>query len=118
MDQEMAEDEIAKANEAEIQRIIAEEFARELDEQEGKDRPLTNYEKSKLKTKKLREKYGPDADLWPEGVRPADSAKIQSLIGGPDNDESFGNQDYEGNVFEDADEGISSGFAKKSISTN
>ena len=111
LNQEMSEEEINKANEAEIQRIMAEEFAQELDEQEGKNRPLTNYEKSKLRTKELREKYGHDADLWPEGVRPADNAKIQSLIGGPDNDESFGNQDYEGNVFEDADEGIATGFA-------
>mgnify|MGYP006118422453 CR=1 FL=1 len=30
---------------------------------------------------------------------------MQSLIGGNDNEESFGNQDYEGNVFDDADEG-------------
>ena len=40
---------------------MAEEFANELDEMEGlneKDRPLTNYEKSKLKTKELRNKYG------------------------------------------------------------
>lgn len=47
----MSQDEIQRASEAEIQRIMAEEFARELDEQENLNRPLTNYEKSKEKTK-------------------------------------------------------------------
>jgi hypothetical protein len=53
----------------------------------------------------LRDQYGNDADLWPEGVRPADNARMQNLMGGDDEDESFGNQDYEGNVFDMADEG-------------
>jgi len=100
---------------------MAEEFANELDEMEGlneKDRPLTNYEKSKLKTKELRNKYGQDSDLWPQGVRPADNAKMQSLIGGNDNEESFGNQDYEGNVFDDADEGIPTGLGQNSTNAN
>jgi len=38
-------------------------------------------------------------------VRPADNARMQNLMGGDDEDESFGNQDYEGNVFDMADEG-------------
>ena len=44
-------------------------------------------------------------------MRPADNAKIESLMGGDGNDEYFGNQDYEGNVFNDADEGMPTRFA-------
>lgn len=47
----MSQEDITKANEAEIQRIMAEEFARELDDMEETGQPLTNYEKSKIKTK-------------------------------------------------------------------
>ena len=97
---------------------MAEEFARELDEMDGKDRPLTNYEKSKIKTKELREKYGQDTDLWPEGVRPADNAKMQSLLGGYDKEEFYGNQDYEGNVFDDADEGMATNLAQNALNAN
>jgi len=43
----MCQDEQIRASEAEIQRIMAEEFAKELDEQENQNQPLTNYEKSK-----------------------------------------------------------------------
>jgi len=43
----MCDDEQLRASEAEIQRIMAEEFAKELDEQDNKNLPLTNYEKSK-----------------------------------------------------------------------
>ena len=42
-----------------------------MDEEEA-DRPMSNYEKSKLKTQKMREMYGEDSRNWPEGVRPAD----------------------------------------------
>jgi len=51
-------------------------------------------------------------------VRPADNAKMQSLISGNDNGESFGNQDYEGNVFDDADEGIPTGLGQNSTNAN
>lgn len=46
--------------------------------------PMSNYEKSKLKTAQLRAEYGDDPDQWPEGVRPADESKEQQLIGGDD----------------------------------
>ena len=32
----------------------------------------------------MRAEYGDDPDMWPEGVRPADDAKEQQLIGGDD----------------------------------
>lgn len=47
---------------------------------------MSNYEKSKQKTAQMREQYGEDPDLWPEGVRPADQSKEQQLIGGDDDD--------------------------------
>ena len=49
---------------------------------------------------KIDESNGNDADLWPEGVRPADNTSMQNLMGGDDEDESFGNQDYEGNAYD------------------
>lgn len=55
-----------------------------MDALEDEHRPMTNYEKSKLKTAKLREEYGDCPELWPEGIRPADEAKEQQLIGGDD----------------------------------
>ena len=39
--------------------------------------PMSNYEKSKLKTQKLREQYGENPDNWPDGVRPADQEQNQ-----------------------------------------
>ena len=67
------------------------------------NRPLSNYEKSKMKTNENREKYGMNPDNWPEGKRPADQSKNDCLLGGA-NDIEFENQDYEGNVFDNADE--------------
>ena len=52
---------MAEASEREIQRIMEEEAARlmaEELEQQDRDRPMTNYEKSKMKTAELRAKYG------------------------------------------------------------
>ena len=47
--------------------------AQELEDQVMDDKkPLTNYEKSKRKTREMREKYGMNPDDWPEGVRPPD----------------------------------------------
>ena len=66
--------------------------------------PMTNYEKSKLKTAQMKAQYGEDPDMWPDGVRPADQAKEQQLIGGPADDDLLEHQDYEGNVFNMADE--------------
>jgi len=51
---------------------------------EDLNRPMTNYEKSKMKTAKLREQYGDCPELWPEGVRPADESKEQCLLGDDD----------------------------------
>ena len=101
----MSDEEIARASEQEIQRIMEEEAARFMQEeieQEDRDRPVSNYERSKIKTAELRAKYGENPDQWPEGVRPADQAQEQALFG---EEEEFGNQDYEGNIFEMADEG-------------
>lgn len=44
--------------------------------------PMSNYERSKQQTAQNRAQYGDDPDLWPEGVRPADQAQEQQLIGG------------------------------------
>lgn len=41
--------------------------------------PMSNYEKSKLKTAENRRLYGDDPSQWPDGVRPADQNKFQSL---------------------------------------
>lgn len=57
-------------------------LAAELQEEENiadKNAPISNYEKSKLKTMENRQLYGEDPNQWPEGVRPADSNKFQSL---------------------------------------
>lgn len=82
---------LEEANEREIQRILQEE----LNMQEAQafeqtanmddlDRPMTNYERSKLKTAQLKAEYGDCPELWPEGIRPADKSQEQQLIGGDD----------------------------------
>ena len=84
--------------------MMAQQMEDQINE-EDVGRPMTNYEKSKAKTNELKAKYGEDPDQWPEGVRPADQSKEQQLFG---EEEEFGNQDYEGNIFGMADEGASS----------
>ena len=44
--------------------------------------------------------------MYPDGIRPADNFQHQQLIGGneEDNEFNYANQDYEGNVFDQADE--------------
>ena len=101
----MSPEQIAEASEREIERIMNEEAARfmaEELEQADRERPMTHYEKSKVKTAEFKKKYGDDPEQWPEGVRPADQAREQALFG---EEEEFGNQDYEGNIFDMADEG-------------
>lgn len=73
-----------EANEREIQRLLQEDmnmwdahgFQDQANEQD-QNLPMSNYEKSKQKTAQLRQEYGDDPDMWPEGVRPADQAKEQ-----------------------------------------
>ena len=72
----------------------AQEYQHQLNDFDS-NLPMSNYEKSKLKTAQLREQYGEDPDLWPEGVRPADQSKEQQLIGG-DDDEEDGGDGYQG----------------------
>ena len=62
--------------------------------------PMTNYEKSKLKTLENRQLYGDDASKWPDGVRPADQNQFTSLYDDMnDGANMMDHQDYEGNVF-------------------
>jgi hypothetical protein len=61
----------ADENQQEIDRMIQEE-ANQAVYEEDRNLPLTNYEKSKLKTAENRAKYGMNSDNWPEGIRPAD----------------------------------------------
>lgn len=65
------------------------QLAQQLMEEEEANRPMSNYEKSKLKTKKMREMYGEDSRNWPEGVRPADDTQEEQLIGGEENVEDM-----------------------------
>lgn len=54
-------------------------LAAELQEEENvaeSNRPMTNYEKSKIKTNENKQLYGQDASQWPDNVRPADNNKF------------------------------------------
>ena len=70
--QQLMQDE-AEQNQIAIDRMIQEE-ANQIFSEKDKNLPLTNYEKSKLKTAENRAKYGMNPDNWPEGVRPADQS--------------------------------------------
>jgi hypothetical protein len=61
----LSDEEIARASEQEIQRIMEEEAARFMAEeiqQQEREEPISNYEKSKMKTAELRAKYGENPD--------------------------------------------------------